>query len=382
MNQPRLLPLPPAVTAALSKPGTSRSLVFDRGFDQWTPAWEVVKATKNKIEGRQAFLATFAKSSKPPVFKSSDYESRQERRRRVLESLGARTVTARTESRLVMGLGLSHPTETGLLLDRLTGSPYLPGTSVKGLLRAAARWVGEGELEVPEDEDAAGFWSQNRDRLFGPALGGDATAAKGELIVYDAFPERWPGLELDILTPHYSPYYSNGKQPPADWHDPTPVPFLTVKAGTSFLFAFGSRNRERETDDLDRVESLLRVALSELGIGGKTGAGYGVFRAQGAGSAGEKDSESILWRQVQLTWEPGNSLLHTTCEGQTAELQYDEARALLDRLPEAARVRLTGEVPGKKKRKKKKPLTCDVEVVPVSPYKLKLVALNFPGIED
>lgn len=384
MTQQGPLPLPPVVAAALGTSGTSRSLVFDRGFDQWTQRWEVIKAGKDVTEGRQHFLAEFAERSRDPsVFKSSEYEHRQERRAGLLERLGARTVCARTEARLVMGLGLSHPTETGLLLDRLTGSPYLPGTSIKGLLRAAARWVGEGELEISGEEDAAGFWSEHRNRLFGPALGSEATAAKGELIVYDAFPERWPRLELDILTPHYSPYYSNENEPPADWHDPTPVPFLTVAAGTSFLFAFGSRNPDRKEEDLDHVVKLLRSALGELGLGGKTAAGYGVFarRTGGDGASTEGESETALWREAELSWEPGKSLLEASFQGDVAHSQHDEARALLEQLSEEERVRVTGKVPGKKKRKKRKPITCDVEVLQVSPYSYKLVGVHSPSKE-
>jgi len=37
------------------------------------------------------------------------------------------------------------------------------------------------------------------------------------------------------MNPHYSPYYTEGK-PPADYHNPIPIKFLTVAKETTFIF--------------------------------------------------------------------------------------------------------------------------------------------------
>lgn len=373
-----LLPLPPSVASALGSPGTSRSLAFDRGFDRWdrdarTGDWKIRKVP----EGRQDFLDTFGNGFQRPP----DYEPRLARRQTVLDTLGAHTVLARTAAPLVIGLGLAHPTETGLLLDRLTGCPYLPATSVKGLLRAAARWAARGELSVP-GEDAEAFWAAHRDRLFGPAIVPGATAGKGELILYDAFPELWPRLELDVLTPHYQPYYSDAssREPPADWHDPTPVPFLTVAAEIPFLFAFSARNTETREDDLDRVEHLLRAALEQLGLGGKTAAGYGLFHATKGPGGTSQAIERTVWHGATVSWDPGGGgeLIAYMQDETLARCLGESARELLDQLPEAARIRVTGKVPGSRKSKKRKPLVCDVAVVQHSEEWFELVGIEEP----
>jgi CRISPR-associated protein Cmr6 len=278
------LPLPEALArlASIDEPG-NRSLAFDRGFDGFERTGDGCRFVKadpheNQMEGKSWFLERF---STPGRFQpSDDYAPFVARRHEALSRSGARATELRSRSRLVIGLGLPHPTETGLLLDRLTGCPYVPGSSLKGMLRYAAHRLADGELVI---DGAAGreLWTQETlERLFGPP-GDSELRAKGELIVYDAFPDVWPGLEVDVLTPHYQPYYGDDSAPstvlPNDWHDPNPVSFLTVAPGTPFTFWLGHRKGAEGEDDLHRVTELLKAALGRLGIGGKTSAGYGVF---------------------------------------------------------------------------------------------------------
>ena len=42
-------------------------------------------------------------------------------------------------------------------------------------------------------------------------------------------------LELDIMNPHFSVYYMNGKNP-TDTYNPVPVNFYAVPAGTKIVF--------------------------------------------------------------------------------------------------------------------------------------------------
>ena len=308
------LPLPrvlrPFVELAAAPSGTSLSLLFDRAFDRYDHEWKIGPEEKQGFQGD--FAARF---SRPPA----DFPEIHSRRRRAIEHSGARAIELTSQTRLVVGLGLPHSTETALLLDRLTGCPYLPGSSVKGVLRAAARLVAAGELETGEGgaEDRA-FWSEHLDRLFGPELGGETTPAKGQLLVYDAFPDGWPILELDVLTPHYGDYYSDEgtKEPPADWLDPNPVSFLTVRAGTRFTFWLGHVKPTDAENDLTAASRLLATALEWLGIGGKTSSGYGVFASgtpagpkavsasapepESVVGAPPPDPNEVLWKGAEL----------------------------------------------------------------------------------
>ena len=253
----------------------NRSLLHARGMDQYDRErdWKLGEDKKKFMEGIRAFDGG-----------QREFAKLMQRRRAALASPEVKAVCHRvtSTSRLVCGMGLPHPAETSLLLDRLTGAPYLPGSSVKGMLRGAARLAAKGEF--PKDMVSgidAEFWKSNLDRIFGPEVDRDSTPAKGEMVFYDALPESWSKLEMDVLTPHYGPYYGPEQAVPGDWHNPVPVHFLAVKSRTTFLFWYrglASDDTMRKSDEA-AVARLLPVALDWLGIGGKKSSGYGWFSA-------------------------------------------------------------------------------------------------------
>jgi CRISPR-associated protein Cmr6 len=172
-------------------------------------------------------------------------------------------------SRFVTGLGLSHPVENGFAWHHAYGVPYLPGSSVKGMIRAwAQHWGGAQQDEVL--------------RLFGNDV--DEVAQMGALIVFDALPVKPVQLICEILTPHDGGWRQSGpvikdrKPPlsPGDWHDPVPIPFLAVDKGQSFQFALGA-TRKAAPDDVARGYELLAQALESIGAGAKTASGFGLF---------------------------------------------------------------------------------------------------------
>jgi len=190
----------------------------------------------------------------------------------------------KTDWRFVSGLGSGHPYETGFIWHRTLGVPYLPGSSVKGLMRA---W-----LEQWNDGDDTTL--QTVQRLFGvgPDPGLTAKDEAGALIVFDALPARVPKLELDILNPHYGPYYQDPEHnPPADYYSPVPIFFLTVAAGQLFRFCLAPRPGARivREKDVEQGLELLQAALETLGAGGKTAVGYGTFEADPDVSKREKE---------------------------------------------------------------------------------------------
>lgn len=177
-----------------------------------------------------------------------------ERQDRQIENLRGVPLEATTLGRFVSGIGGAHPFETGFVWHRTLGVPYLPGSGIKGAVRAwAEQW---------SDEDYAAS-------LFGGP--GD----QGTLIILDALPTKPPRLEVDIMTPHYGKYYGEGK-PPADYLSPNPVPFLAVAAGGTFRFSLVPKRRGDE-ESIQRGAELLKDALETIGAGAKTSAGYGAF---------------------------------------------------------------------------------------------------------
>jgi CRISPR type III-B/RAMP module RAMP protein Cmr6 len=310
---PSKYPLPAPIARFLSLPGpANRSLLFDRGMDRYEADFKIPAG------GKEGFLRSFADAFRP----QAGYSEVLARREKALTARGARSILRITRTRLVVGLGLPHPTETGFLFDRITGCPYLPGSSVKGLLRAAARLVSAGELEG----DRLAWTDEEIRRIFGPELGGEWTPQTGSVVFYDAFPTKWPSLEVDILTPHHRDH-NDRKAAPADWDEPNPVSFLVIAPATAFRFTFGPGDRERFKEDFPKIERLLCAALDWLAIGAKKAAGYGVFgdkapaapdsTVRGQRKESKKTEENrpqetastvkeIPWKDAEIGWHQGS----------------------------------------------------------------------------
>lgn len=206
--------------------------------NQWAQSDSPLKAVRQRVEAQLESLAAAGRST--------------------------RQLELETEGRLVAGLGYDSPTEVGLTLHPLYGFPYLPGSTVKGVARAYAERV-EG---VAEDDLLAVFGSTSLDER-------TADRRRGWVTFMDAVPAAVPRLELDVMTPHYGDYYA-GDDPPGDWHEPSPVPFLAVAAGTPFQFPLVADSEER----LEQAATWLKQGLFWLGAGGKTSSGYGLFTTE------------------------------------------------------------------------------------------------------
>ncbi|MBN1457950.1 MAG: type III-B CRISPR module RAMP protein Cmr6 [Armatimonadetes bacterium] len=177
---------------------------------------------------------------------------------RLVERRGGWSAVFTTESRFVTGLGRSHPVENGFAWHPTLGTPYLPGSSIKGLVRAWAREHAESDPTL-----------DTMTRL----LGGPGRS--GSVCFLDAVPTAPAQLEADVMTPHYAGWSESN--PPGDWCSPSPIPFLVTAAGTSFLFGLIPCCAV-VGDDLDAVFDWLRSALLWAGGGAKTAIGYGRFR--------------------------------------------------------------------------------------------------------
>ncbi len=221
-------------------------LWYDKFCDLWPAGSDPAKLGLGTEKARWIKQVTVR-----PVGDAELLQDHYARRRQLVERSGGRLLCVRTTSRLVTGLGRAHPVENGFAWHPILGTPYLPGSSLKGLLRAWAQSTG--------DVDA---------RLGTPK-------GRGDVMLLDALPLVPVQLELDVMTPHYGDYYGS-HQPPGDWMSPTPVPFLVVAPGAAFHFALIPRG-EQARASLDEIERWLLGALGELGAGAKTAVGYGLF---------------------------------------------------------------------------------------------------------
>jgi CRISPR-associated protein Cmr6 len=208
------------------------------------------------------------------------------RRSKTIEDLRAAgqaviRLRADPEWRLAIGLGnRANPHEIGLSLHGSYGWPVIPGSSLKGLAAAWAAGSGVPDADIqrvlgsprPTGRTGAAGDTNRRDT---PPVRGEH--ARGSACFLDAIPADGPvAVAVDVLTPHVKPYNesmagSSGRQPmpPAEYHNPVPVNFLTVSG------AFAVDLHGLDERDIELAAGWLTAAANELGLGAKTAAGYG-----------------------------------------------------------------------------------------------------------
>ena len=196
-----------------------------------------------------------------------------------------------TDGRLIVGLGSENVLETGITVNHTYGMPLIPGSALKGLTAhycSETCGASDPQFRKPSNEDDIAYRKylanegpkpeENYHRiLFG------TTDDSGCIVFHEAWfvPEsvKQP-LVLDVMTPHH-PEWLDGKAAPTDFDSPNPVPF--VSAVGRFRFALSWRGpdlpNQEEKDWLALVERLLRSALEDWGVGGKTSSGYGRFKS-------------------------------------------------------------------------------------------------------
>ncbi len=218
-------------------------------------------------------------------------------------------------SRLAIGLGTASVYETGMLLHAVYGFPYIPASSVKGVVRSYII------SEVFENDEVTALKDQTFCDIFGCSgegkievanfkshykIAAEETKAKdngdrqGNVVFFEAFPTDSVKVKIDVMTPHYGDYYGDKVDektklpiPPADYLSPNPITFLTVE-GTKFTFHFGLLlgeenilvrfkdkdvgNKEEKQPILSLVNHWLTQALTQHGIGAKTAVGYGYMQ--------------------------------------------------------------------------------------------------------
>lgn len=185
--------------------------------------------------------------------------------------------------RALPGGGAGGAMELSLGLDPRYGAPRLTGSALKGLARTVA--------------EADGWPTDKLELAFGRGVEDDPrpepTAQGGLICFLDALPENGRfQLVLDGLTPHMGPWYRGEADAPVEWLSPVPVSFLAV-TNTTFVIdlmvwlppeAPPDPNRREESQRrklialAEEAQRALLRGLEELGIGGKTAAGYGYFK--------------------------------------------------------------------------------------------------------
>lgn len=226
-------------------------LYLDRGFQRWndnTHSTDIVQHHK-----------TAAKIKCPPIYQATFANWRQ---RQLQNTATCAVWYGQLQNRLYIGLGKASPLEAGITLHHVYGVPFIPGSAIKGVLSHYAA--------------AAGIAPGIRHALFGKEASPTDRKDSGEA-GYVIFNDAWwvpegKALAPEIITVHAQQYYSGqGKDAPhPDFESPNPNPQIAVQG--SFMFCM-----EGDKAWVNYTIALLKKALEERGIGGKTSSGYGYF---------------------------------------------------------------------------------------------------------
>ena len=142
-------------------------------------------------------------------------------------------------------------------LHPLYGVPYLPASTIKGVLRSCWNALFESE----EENDTGNMDYQ----LF--------EDERKKLIFFDAYPQSF-SITLDAQSPHYKAYYE-GQTAPTDNQKVVPITFICLK-NVAFKLHIAFQNKALWKQEKTRVDETVKCMVEEYGLGAKTALGYGV----------------------------------------------------------------------------------------------------------
>jgi CRISPR-associated protein Cmr6 len=203
------------------------------------------------------------------------------------------------QARVIVGLGSENVLESGLRFHHTYGVPLIPGSALKGLAgHYCHETLGCTQADGAVLDERRPFRrpTADEDDAYRSYLRGDAAAKPavnyfrllfgstddgGVIVFHDAWivPRSLVGgaLFLDVMTPHHPKWQTNAAAP-TDFDSPVPVSFLSV-AGTFQVRVSWSgpdgTDQQRARGWTTLAMTILKEALSEWGIGGKTSSGYG-----------------------------------------------------------------------------------------------------------
>lgn len=200
------------------------------------------------------------------------------------------TADLRTVGRLIVGLGAENVLEAGIRLQHTYGVPVIPGSALKGLAaHFCDRVWGQAHLghDAPIESKRFRRECSEADLRYHNLLFG--TTDEGGVI---AFHDAWltpgslsnAGLMKDVMTPHHLAWQTN-EAAPTDFDNPTPVGFLSVSGTFRVRISWaGPPDHVQAMNWTALTMRLLKDALAEWGVGGKTSSGYGRLIESGSSS--------------------------------------------------------------------------------------------------
>lgn len=300
-------------------------LWFERYFDGYAPDF-----AKVDTEGKTRWLRQLATRQ---LGSKAALQDKAHKLAQLAQAQGGQARVYECAGNFVTGMGNPHPLENGFTWHPTLAMPYLPGSAVKGLVRALVETAYQGEDKA-----------QVLQRWFGTATKGDVAEDSGCFIFFDALPTTPCELRPEVMTPHMGKWYEKGgKAPeaadtqPGDWHSPVPVGYLVAR-NIRLQFAIAPRAGaiapEQLQAELANVWLALDNALQWLGAGGKTAIGFGRMQSEESKQR-QKEESADKWEGARPKFNARNGALTVEKNGQSATAIAPKGAELLASLPAA-----------------------------------------------
>lgn len=157
----------------------------------------------------------------------------------------------------------------GFSFDYVTGLPYIPGSTVKGIIRSRIKKYEKSILEWLKEDVKLENFSGNIDELINELFGSSKnTNVNKRDVFFDAvITSSGKIFEDDFITPHKNEYSGVN-----------PIRILKIKEGVEITFRFLLRKNDILGIKADDRKYLYVNILKELGVGAKTNTGYGFLK--------------------------------------------------------------------------------------------------------
>lgn len=257
------------------------------------------------------------------------------------------TFSAFLGGRLLINMAGGVMENSGLSLDRITGLPCIPGSAIKGITRHCALWDIKKEVDStkqnlllryalaifgfsPNDFSAKGdfLWAVNgnKSKLDVAHQDFNTDTYKGICAFVAAHPSSTDNLRIvaEVLTPHCN-------------NNLRPIFFPAVEAGSEFGFAIISQRTSHLPDIsisalLQQAKHWLQKALTQNGVGAKTGAGYGWFQIDP--QAEENRRLQLQKEELKMAQDRENAAKTAAAELAAKKQQMEETLRLASLSPE------------------------------------------------
>ena len=176
---------------------------------------------------------------------------------------------------LLMGSGNLHDIsckgayKLGFSFDYVNGLPYLPGSSLKGILRSAF----PGQHKEDKEEYSSYLVGLMEELGIKHVQPGELEALEEEIFDFqDVFLGAYPDSEQRGRRTYFDSEYITPHKP---LKNPNPISFLKVKAGVGMRFHFLIKDGQILSAE-EKVRLFKKLSL-EFGVGAKTNIGFGKF---------------------------------------------------------------------------------------------------------